>query len=173
MDKVEDGELIESSLSQDYINLPTPEFHSAAFADDEMGKSVAIDLIRMSPSNGREGEPSLVFKADFILTILLLQPPSPLGANGKPTVRQALLELLVPRASTEVKLLKVQMGDDKESYKSWRSSRINLTSTSFSTSLLICVRSFIAALVMWSRLRRFVLPFYSVDIASLRFVRTA
>ncbi|ORY78396.1 hypothetical protein BCR35DRAFT_304996 [Leucosporidium creatinivorum] len=40
-------------LLQSYIDGPTDEFHSSAFGDDEMGKSVAVDLVRMSPSNGK------------------------------------------------------------------------------------------------------------------------
>lgn len=41
---------------QAYIDGPIDEFHSPAFGDDEMGKSVAIDLVRATPANGREGE---------------------------------------------------------------------------------------------------------------------
>ncbi|KDE03986.1 hypothetical protein MVLG_05555 [Microbotryum lychnidis-dioicae p1A1 Lamole] len=44
-------------LLQDYIDgteVAPPTTSLKAFADDEMGKSVAIDLIRMPPSNARE-----------------------------------------------------------------------------------------------------------------------
>ncbi|KAM0792098.1 hypothetical protein ACM66B_004802 [Microbotryomycetes sp. NB124-2] len=42
-------------LLQDYVKDPVEaEFHSAAFADDEMGKSVALDVLRMSTTNAKE-----------------------------------------------------------------------------------------------------------------------
>lgn len=41
--------------SQNYIDGPPGEFHSPTFGDDEMGKSVAIDLVRLSPSNVKGG----------------------------------------------------------------------------------------------------------------------
>ncbi|KAK4048808.1 phosphatidylinositol-4- kinase [Microbotryomycetes sp. JL201] len=44
-------------LLQDYVKDPIEaEFHSAAFADDEMGKSVALDILRMSTTNAKEGK---------------------------------------------------------------------------------------------------------------------
>lgn len=41
---------------QNYIDGPAGDFHSPSFGDDEMGKSVAIDLVRMSSSTISGGE---------------------------------------------------------------------------------------------------------------------
>lgn len=56
-----------SNRLQSYIDGPANELHSHAFGDDEMGKSVAVDLVRLPPASGKGGEHhfSLVLTARF------------------------------------------------------------------------------------------------------------
>lgn len=44
-------------LLQDYIDSAAPAagLHASSTSEDEMGKSVAIDMVRVLPSNGKEG----------------------------------------------------------------------------------------------------------------------
>jgi hypothetical protein len=65
-----------------------------------MGKSVAIDLIKMSPMNGKEGQLSGLFIADFPLTLLSHQLLFRRGETGRRTTPLALLGHSARRAST-------------------------------------------------------------------------
>lgn len=42
------------SILQDYIEEPAPREAAIHLAEDDMGRSVALDLVRILPSNGRE-----------------------------------------------------------------------------------------------------------------------
>lgn len=42
------------SILQDYIEEPNPREGPIHVAEDDMGRSVALDLVRLLPSNGRE-----------------------------------------------------------------------------------------------------------------------
>lgn len=68
------------------------ETHATVFADDEMGKSVAIDIVRMSPTNSSSSESCLLAPTflDLVRGVADLlrasaQTRCPIGATGELT----------------------------------------------------------------------------------------